>query len=70
MNNNYIFNECYDIFNSLETIECMIFVKELLFLITADIKFNIETEKDKEIYKKLEKATLLINEVIEESEMR
>lgn len=66
MNKDYIINETRDIFESLETIESLQFVYELLDLILQEIGFNLDTEKDKKDYNTLTTCLLSIKEILKE----
>lgn len=45
MNDDYILNECTDIYSSLEPFEVLQFVNQLLRLLDSDFRFNVDTEK-------------------------
>lgn len=53
MNDNYVINETRDIYESLETIDSLKFVYELLKLIVNGLTYEIETMQDKIDYKNL-----------------
>lgn len=63
MNDDYILNECTDIYSSLETFEVLQFVNQLLRLLDSDFRFNVDTEKDEEKYKKFLLAKKLLNDL-------
>lgn len=63
MNDDYILNECTDIYSSLESFEVLQFVNQLLRLLDSDFRFNLDTEKDKEKYKKFLLAKKILNEL-------
>ena len=55
MNDNYIRNECIDIFESLEFIDSLNFSYNLLELVLNGIRNNVETKKDEMTIKELDK---------------
>lgn len=63
MNDDYILNECTDIYSSLEPFEVLQFVNQLLRLLDSDFRFNVDTEKDEEKYKKFLLAKNILNEL-------
>lgn len=69
MNNNYINNECNDIFESLELIDSLKFVNCLLEKITNEISNNIETNKNKYDFNRLTTCQITISDIIKENDI-
>lgn len=70
MNDNYIRNECIDIFESLEFIDSLNFSYNLLELVLNGIRNNVETKKDEMTIKELDKILDNLYEIIKQNEVK
>lgn len=62
--NNYVKNKTRDIYESLETIDSLKFVYELLKLIVNGFTYEVETMQDKEDYKNLNNCLETIENIL------
>lgn len=68
MNDYYVMNETRDIYESLEPMESLYFVYNLLDLILNGLQYELETEKDKKNYNTLTTCLLSIRDIIKEND--
>lgn len=68
MNDNYIQNECFDIFESLELLDSLKFAYNLIELVTCAIQNEVETKKDFKSLNKLKKISTKLFNIIKENE--
>lgn len=68
MNDNYIQNECFDIFESLELLDSLKFAHNLIELVTCAIQNEVETKEDFKSLNELKKISTKLFNIIKENE--
>lgn len=68
MNDNYIRNECLDIFESLEPLDSLKFAYNLIELVNCAIKNEAETKKDFKSLNELNKVSTKLFNIIKEND--